>query len=272
MRGWRWFGPAFVVVVLVTVVPIVRAIWTSLHRSSLTSTRSPLVGLDNYRNVLSSRDWWLAVATTLVVVAAVVVVQMLLGLAFGGALHRLSRGWPLARAVVLLPLAVLSVVGVVIWRDAGETGFLDQWFDLGSQGQAGTLLAVCLSEIWRGTGLVVVFVAIALARVPVPLMNSAVADGATARQRWTRVVLPSIGPAIAAIGVFRVLDTFRVLDGPLLVDTTDSTVRTATVLMWNTQFNDFELGLGAAMSVVLLLVGVLLTAICFPLFRVRRVV
>ena len=271
MRGWKWVAPALVVLALVTVVPLVRVIWTSLHRSTLTSQTSDMVGFDNYQSVLSSREWWLAVATTLVVVSGVVLMQVLFGLVFGGALHRLSRSWPLARAVVLLPLTVLSVVGVVIWRDAADTGFLNQWFDLGTLGQTGSLIAVCLSEVWRGTGLVVVVVAIALARVPAPLVAAAIADGATVRQRWMRVVVPSIGPALAAITVFRVLDTFRVLDGPLLVDTPDSTLRTASVLMWNTQFTDFELGLGAAMSIVLLLVGALVTAIVFPLFRVRRV-
>ncbi len=270
MKAWKWVGPAVAVLVLVTVVPLIRAIWTSLHRSTLTASGdAPLVGLDNYLNVLSSRSWWLAVATTLLVVALVVIVQVLLGCVFGAALNRWSRAWAPARAVVLLPLALLSVVGVVMWRDAATTGFVAEWFG-SADSSTGSLIAVSVAEIWRGTGLVVVVVAIALSRVPASLLASAVADGATARQRWSRVIMPSIGPALAAIAAFRVLDTFRVLDGPLLVDRATA-ARPASVLMWNTQFTDFELGLGAAMSIVLLVLAAVLTAIVVPLFRVRRV-
>lgn len=266
MKGAKWAGPAVVVLVLVTVVPLGRAIWTSMHRSTLTTPEAGVsVGFGNYQNVLSSREWWLAVATTLVIVALVVTAQVVLGCVFGAALNRWSRVWPAARVVALLPLALLSVVGVVLWRDAGDTGFVAQWF-----GRADPLVAVGVAEVWRGTGLVVVVVAVALGRVPQTLLAAAAADGATVRQRWSRVIMPSIGPALAAIATFRVLDTLRVLDGPLLVDRVASTSRPATVLMWNTQFSDFELGLGAAMSIVLLLVAVVLTAIVVPLFRVRR--
>jgi ABC-type sugar transport system permease subunit len=266
MRGWRWLAPAAVVLLVVTAVPLGRILWTSLHRSSLTAPDDvELVWFDRLGDVVTSRDWWQAVAVSLVVVTAVVLAQVVLGCTFASALHRTTRGWPVARAVVLLPLALLSVVGVVVWRDAGTTGFVAQWF-----GEPAPLIAVSLSELWRGTGLVVVVVAIALARVPRSLLKAAAADGATGLQRWRRVVLPSIAPALAAVTTFRVLDTLRVLDGPLLVDESGTDLRTAPVLLWNTQFTDFELGLGAAMSVVLLLVAVLLAAALVPLLRVRR--
>lgn len=276
MRGWKWLAPAVVVLIVVSAVPMGRILWTSLHRSSLTGPDSiEFVGIDNFLSVLSSRQWWLAVAVTLVVVMAVVAIQVILGCAFAAALNRATSNqtgaaWLVVRVAALLPLAVLSVVGVVLWRDAATTGFVFQWF-----GEPSPLVAVTISEVWRGTGLVVVVVAIALARVPSALMTSAIADGATALQRWRRVIVPSIAPALAAIATFRVLDTLRVLDGPLLIDPLllddgDTTLRTAPVLMWNTQFSDFELGLGAAMSVVLLVVFVVLTAAVVPAFRVRR--
>lgn len=269
MRGWKWIGPAVAVLVLVTLVPLGRAVWTSLHRSTLTAPDdTTLVGIDNYVNVLTNRTWWLAVATTLLLVVLVVVTQVLLGCVFGAALNRWSLAWAPARSLVLLPLAVLSVVGVVMWRDAASTGFVAEWFGA-ADSSTQSLLAVGVAEVWRGTGLVVVVVAVALSRVPPSLLASATADGATARQRWSKVVMPSIGPALAAIATFRVFDTFRVLDGPLLVDR-DSPTRPATVLLWNTQFTDFELGLGAAMSIVLVLTAAALAAIVVPLFRVRN--
>jgi multiple sugar transport system permease protein len=258
-----------VVLVIVTVVPIGRAVWTALHRSHLTAPAdTQLVGLDTVRTLLASGEWWVAVATTLLLVAGVVAAQVLLGCVFAAALHRSTAAWPPARVLVLLPLAVLSVVAAVVWRDAITTGFVASWFGTDGQG-VGALVAAGVGQAWRGTGLVVVVVVLALERVPRPLLRAAAADGATARQRWWRVVMPSIGPALAAITVFLALDSYRALAGPLLVDEAGGP-RTAAALLWDTQFSAFELGLGAAMSVVLLLVGVLLTAILVPLLRVRR--
>jgi len=264
-KGWGWLTPAVLVLVVVTLVPVGRLIWTSLHRSSTTS--DSFTGLDNYTDLVTNRTWWLAVATTLVVVASVVLVQVVLGVLFGAAIHRI---WPVARVFVLVPLLLLSVVNVIAWRDAASGGYLTEWFGVGSgNGSAGAqFVAVTIGEAWRGTGLVAAVVALALTAVPASLSASAIADGATGWQRWRRVVVPSIAPALAGVTAFRVFDTYRVLDGPLLAD--DSALRTAPLLTWTTQFSAFELGLGAAMSVLLLLIGAVLAAMVLPLFRVRR--
>lgn len=267
--AWRHIGrlaPALLVLVLVVVVPLGRVVWTSLHRSS--PVGNEMVGFDNYTHLFSNRSWWLAVATSLVIVAVVVVVQVVLGIVLGSAIHRVGVAWPVSRILVLLPFVSLSVVSVVTWRDAVSGGYLAEWFNIDDPGPATRLAAVTVGEMWRGTGLVAAVVALALAAVPASLANATIADGATGLQRWRHVVLPSIAPALAGVAVFRVLDTYRVLDGPLLAD--DPDLATAPFLTWTTQFTAFEWGLGAAMSVIVLLVAVVLAAIVGPLFRVRR--
>lgn len=272
MRAWRWLGPAVAVLLLVTVWPIGRAVWTSLSTSSLTGPDDrTFVGLDNYADVLSSRVWWLAVAATLVIVVLVVAVQLVLGLAFAAALQRLGVLWPLTRVLVLLPFALLAVVSAVMWRDAFTTGFAADWFRLDDVGPYGSLVAVCAGEAWRGTGITTVILLAGLRRVSPRLMASATADGATARQRFTRVVLPAAGPAIAVAATYRALDALRMLEGPLLVDEPGASVRTAPFLVWDATFDSLELGLGATMSVLLLLLAALLAAVLVPVLRVRRV-
>lgn len=273
MRGWRWLAPAVVVLLLVTGWPIGRAIWTSLSTYPLTSPDDRrFVGFDNYADILSSRTWWLAVAATLAIVVVLVAVQLVLGLAFAAALRRVTVLWPLTRVLVLVPFAMLAVVSAVMWRDAVTTGFVAEWFDLDDVGQLGSLVAVSLGEVWRGTGITTVILLAGMYRVPTSLMASAVADGATAWQRLRRIVLPAMGPAIAVATTYRALDAFRMLEGPLLVDEPGATMRTAPLLVWDATFSSFELGLGAAMSVILLVLAGLLAAALVPLLRVRRVV
>lgn len=273
MRGWRWLAPAFAVLLLVTAWPIGRAIWMSLSTYPLTSPDDrSFVGLDNYADILSSRTWWLAVAATLAIVAVVVALQLILGLAFAAALRRMTVLWPVTRILVLVPFGMLAVVSAVMWRDAVTTGFAAEWFDLDDVGPLGSLVAVSLGEVWRGTGITAVILLAGMYRVSPTLMASAVADGATAWQRLRRVVLPAVGPAIAVAVAYRALDTFRMLEGPLLVDEPGATVHTAPFLVWDATFSSFELGLGAAMSIVLLVLAGLIAAVLVPLLRVRRVV
>lgn len=273
MRGWRWLAPAVGVLLLVTALPLGRAVWTSLSQSSLTAPDDRrFVGIDNYTDILSSRTWWLAVAATLVIVVLVVLLQLVLGLAFAVALRRLGALWPVTRVLVLLPFGLLSVVSAVVWRDAVTTGFAASWFGLDDVGPTGSLVAVSVGEVWRGTGITAVILLAGLLRVRSTLLASAVADGATARQRLTRVILPAMGPAVAVAVTYRALDAFRMLEGPLVVDQPGASVRTAPFLVWDATFSSFEAGLGAAMSIVLLLLAALLAAFLVPVLRVRRVV
>lgn len=272
MTGWRWLAPAIVVLLAVTAWPIGRAVWTSLSTYPLTSPDDrKFVGFENYVDVLTTRSWWVAVAATLAVIGVVVVLQLLLGLAFAAALRRVTVLWPVTRILVLVPFAMLAVVAAVVWRDAVTTGFAVQWFGLDEVGTIGQLVAVSLAEVWRGTGITAVILLAGLLRVPTSLMASAVADGATGWQRFRRVILPAMGPAFAVAATYRALDALRIVEGPLLVDTPGAEVRTVTTLVWNTTFSSFELGLGAAMSVLLLVMAALIAAVLVPVLRVRRV-
>ena len=209
-------------------------------------------GFDNYAEILTNRTWWLAVATSLVIVVVVVAMQLALGFAFALALRRMTVLWPVTRVIVLLPFALLAVVSAVVWRDAATTGFLASWFRLDDVGQLDQLAAVSLGEVWRGTGIVTVILLAGLTQVSGGLYAAAVADGATGWQRLRRVILPVMGPAFAVAATYRSLEAFRAIEGPLLVDEPGADVRTAPQLIWDTTFSSFELGLGAAMSIVLL--------------------
>lgn len=273
LAGWKWLAPAVVVLLVITAWPIGRALWLSLSSYSLTNPDArKFVGIDNYVEILTNRSWWLAVAASLVIVVIVVGLQLVLGFAFAVTLRRMAVLWPVTRVLVLLPFALLAVVSAVLWRDAATTGFLASWFRLDEVGQLDSLAAICVGEVWRGTGVVAVILLAGLSQVSGSLYAASVADGATGWQRTRRVVLPVMGPAFAVAATYRALDAFRAVEGPLIADGPGANVRTAPQVVWDTTFSSFEIGLGAAMSIVLLLVTALVGLLIVQLFRVRRVV
>lgn len=265
--------PAVVVLLLVTAWPLGRAIWTSFSASSLTTPDdTSLVGVDNYVEVLTSRQWWVAVALTLVLVSVVVIVQLVLASAFAATLRRITIAAPYTRILVLVPFAVMATVTAFVWREGMVAGFGPSWFHYGGDGQLATLTAAATSEIWRGTGITTIILLAGLARVPPSLLEAAVADGATGRQRLFRIVIPAAGPAIAVAVVYRALDAFRAFEAPILAEPSLPKLRTAPLLLWDTTFTSFELGLGAAMSVLVLVLAALVGVALLLILRVRRVV
>lgn len=271
--GWRLVAPALLVLVAVILWPVGRAVYTSLYSESLTTPDdTAFVGADNYVEVVTSLDWWVAVALTLVFVATVVVIQLLLAAGFAAALRRITIIAPYTRILVLVPFALMAVVVAFVWREGITSGFAPEWFHYSGDGQIPALAAIAASEIWRGTGITTLILLAGLTRVPPTLLESAVADGATARQRLTRVVLPAAAPAVAVAVVYRSLDAFRAFEAPLLAEPSLPRLRTAPLLVWDTTFTSFEIGLGAAMSVVLLAIVGFLGVMLTLLLRVRRVV
>ncbi len=271
--GWGLVAPFLIVLAALTLWPLGRAVYTSLSTQSLTTPDdTAFVGPDNYVEVVTSIDWWVAVALTLVFVAVVVVIQLLLASGFAGALRRITIIAPYTRVLVLVPFAVMATAAAFVWREGITTGFAPAWFHYTGDGQISALASVAVGEIWRGTGITTLILLAGLTRVPPGLLESAVADGANPRQRLTRVVLPAAAPAVAVAVVYRSLDAFRAFEAPLLAEPSLPQLRTAPLLLWDTTFTSFEIGLGAAMSVVLLAIVGLLGTMLMLLLRVRRVV
>jgi multiple sugar transport system permease protein len=271
---WVLVGPAVGVLAFLTVVPLVSMIAASAFRRSLTAPGDgAFAGIGNYLDVFTSRQWWLAVALTLVVVTLAVGAQLLLASAFAGTLRRITFGGPWMQALLLVPFALSPVVAATVWRDGWSNGFVPVWLhaNLGG-GQLAGLATVLSHEVWRGTGITTVILLAGLHQVKPTLLDSAIADGATAWQRLSLVVLPAVAPAVGVAALFRALDALRSIEAPVLAADSLGSLSTASQLVWDTSFTSFELGLGAAMSVVLLLVAAGLGFLLTLVLRVRRAI
>ena len=261
--------PGLVLLAGVAIVPLGWLVWLSFHDVGPAAT-GPWVGIDHYRAVLGSSSWWTAIATTAVVTSGLVVGQLLLALVFGVALWHLSVLWWPLRFLALVPAGIGLVVGAQAGRAAVDGGFLATWFGINDAGATAALAGVVLGELWRTTGLVVVLVHAGLVRVPATLLDAAVADGASSWQRWWRVVWPALTPALVAIVVFRLLDSWRLLDGPWLVREEGSFRTTASAVVADNAFATFATGPAAAAGVVLVVLALLIAGLALGVARLVR--
>lgn len=264
-------APAMFVLIGVTAWPLGRAVYSSLYNYPYTNPDArKFVGIDNYRNVLANADWWQSVGWALAIMVLVVAVQLILGFGFASVLNHVIRAAPFARIFVLLPFAAMSFLVAFSWREA-LGGYLGEWFHFEALGDRGDVLVMCLAEIWRGTGIVAVILVTGLMRIGPGLMEAAVADGATLRQRFTRIVLPAVGPAAAIAIVYRALDSLRMFDAPYAVARQGPHVKPPQTWVFDTSLNQFEFGLGATMSVVFFLTSAVIGVVLVRSLRVRRV-
>jgi ABC-type sugar transport system permease subunit len=210
-----------------------------------------------------------AVSVTLLLVASAVLLQLLLASVVAATLRRLTLPFAIVAVLLLAPLALLPVLSASVWRDAVTVGVGPAWFGYDGGTTAASIVGVLGSEVWRGTGITTLILLVGLSRVDRVLLDSAIADGATWWQRLRRVTWPAAGPAVAFAVLYRSLDALRSLEGPLLADPPDG-LRTVPVLLWDTTFGAFEVGLASAVAVLLLVLAALVGGAVVAVLRPGR--
>src|SRR3954453_12630573 len=249
-------SPSMLLIALVAAYPILYAIWLSLHEYSVrVAGLSRWAGLDNYTTALQNSDFWDALITTLVFTVASVVLELLIGLAMAMAMHAAFKGQGLLRAVVLVAWAILTVVTAIMWRTIFESpqGFVNQivggdtvW--LGSEPQA--LIVIIIGDVWKTAPFMALLILAGLQVIPGDIYEAAKVDGATAWQRFRKITLPLLTPAILVALIFRTLDALRIFDLPYVLTKGANGTTTLSLISQETFATNRIYGLGAAYSIL----------------------
>jgi multiple sugar transport system permease protein len=253
-------SPSMLLIALVAAYPILYAIWLSLHEYSVrVAGLSRWAGLDNYTTALQNADFWDALVTTLIFTVASVVLELLIGLAMAMAMHAAFKGQGLLRTVVLVPWAVLTVVTAIMWRTIFESpqGFVNQilggdtvWLG----GEPSALIVIIIADVWKTAPFMALLILAGLQVIPDDIYEAAKVDGATAWQRFVKITLPLLTPAILVALIFRTLDALRIFDLPYVLTKGAHGTTTLSLIAQQTFAENRIYGLGAAYSVLTFIV------------------
>jgi multiple sugar transport system permease protein len=268
--GLMLCAPAVFVMLLVTVYPIGYAVVLSLQDIDLRfPDEGGFVGLDNYVTVLSSGLWWQGVGNTTFIAVISVAIELVLGMGLALIMHRAIFGRGLVRTSVLIPYGIVTVVAAFAWFFAFDpgSGFVNKlplvpddkaWF-----GERGSSFAVIImAEVWKTTPFMALLLLAGLATIDEGLYEAARVDGANAVQRFFRITLPLLKPALLVALLFRTLDAFRVFDSIFVMTRGSLDTESISILGYNQLISRLNLGLGSAVSVLIFLL-VLLIAFVF---------
>ncbi|MDO3686465.1 carbohydrate ABC transporter permease [Micromonospora sp. C28ISP2-4] len=264
-------APAALVMVLVTAYPILYSVWLSLQRFDLRfPDEREFVGLENYVTVLTNDFWWTAFGVTALITVVTVAIELVLGMGLALVMHRTLVGRGIVRTAALIPYGIVTVVAAFSWRYAWTpgTGYLANLFD-GSAPlteRASSLAIIMLAEIWKTTPFMALLLMAGLALVPEDLLKAASTDGATAWQRFTKVMLPVMKPAILVALLFRTLDAFRVFDNIFVLTNGGNETSSVSMLAYNNLIRGLNLGIGSTMSVLIFITVAIIAFVFVKLF------
>jgi len=265
--GWLLCAPAVIVMLLVAGYPIINAFVLSLQRADLRfPDANKFIGFDNYGTVLSSSLWWQDVFHTLIITGISVAIELVLGMMLALVMHRAIFGRGAVRTSILIPYGIVTVVAAFSWRYAWslDSGWIPGLLGINTDPLTQTgwsYVAVIITEVWKTTPFMALLLLAGLALVPDELHEAAKVDGASAWQRFWRITVPLIKPAILVALLFRTLDAFRIFDSVFILSAGQNTTETVSILGYNQLLNRLNLGLGSTVSVLIFVMVVIIAFI-----------
>ena len=272
--------PAFLVVFVITVVPFISGVGLSFSSIATTSNKLLPATLNNYRQVFTDSEIPTVLLNTAIFVGLAVLLETAVGVLLALLLAQDVPGIVGFRIVFILPLMVAGVASATAWSTLfnASQGWID-WFLgvihlpqpdwLGSPNFS--MPAVVVTDMWSGVPVVAIIVLAALLAAPKEPIESALVDGATPWQRFRFVVFPAIRPVVIFAALLRTVAGFQQF-GLFQIMTGGGPGLSTTVFnyyVYQVSFVYNNIGYGAALAVVLMLLMIVPLAVLFTLTQRR---
>jgi sn-glycerol 3-phosphate transport system permease protein len=223
-------APALVIFGVFIFYPLVHNVYLGFYRSPpFPGLPSRYVGFDQYRDVLTSREFLDSLKTTVLFAVMTVPTGIVLGLGLAVLAHQQLRGVGIYRTFFSSTVATSVAVAAVIFGTLfnPQVGLLP-WLGVDPQppilqNPSWALIAVAGITVWQTLGLTFILMSSGLQSVPDDLLEAARVDGAGMWSRFWHVTLPLLSPTIffaVVIGTIFAFQTFGQIDlltqgGPL---------------------------------------------------------
>ena len=280
--GYLLTAPAFVIIGVVTLFPVLFSIFISLNTVTLGlhGLQYSWAGLANYSLVVKSSLMHYALSFTAGYTAVSVLVELVLGVAVAVVLDRMTAGRPVVLALLLVPWAMITVISAELWGYIfnGAYGVANGILvDLHIISQPISFLSsplsamavLMLADVWKTTPFVAIIVLGGLQLIDRDLYAAAAVDGANALKTFLRITAPLLKPAIVTAGVFRVLQAFGLFDLPFVLTSggPGHSTESVAVVAYNAMFQNLDFGAGSAVASITALLVIIVAVFLIKVFR-----
>ncbi len=300
--GYAFIAPTLAVLAVFHGWPILQTFGMSFFNWDLLTQERRFTGLENYRLLAGSGEFWLALRNTVYYVLGVVPAQTVAALLLALAANQAIRGRAFFRAAFFFPSISSSIVVALLFTWIFQGGGLADWlltllglspprpawlsnpsgiFELiaaplglrlpeWAVGPSVALMAIMALNVWTTTGTMMVIFLAGLQDVPRELYEAASVDGASARQAFRCITLPLLKPVSLFVVIIGMIGAFQVFDQIWIMTRGQSQTTTLAWLVYAESFGGgFRAGYAAAVAMVLFAIIFAITMLQRRLFGQR---
>lgn len=258
-------APALLVIAFFLLFPAIWTVYlgmTNFRLTGIAAANTKFVWFENYTRIFAEKRFWNSLWLTVIFVGfSGVLGQTSLGFALAWSTRRVA-GWArtLLESVVLAAWVIPGSVQAFLWialldRRAGTLNAI-----LGTEGKAWlinySMIVIIIFNIWVGTAFSMQLFSSALSAVPPSQLESARMAGASGWQQLRDVVLPNIRGHVLTNTLMITLWTFNTFTPYLLTaGGPNGQTEIMSVYIYRTAIPSGQLGVGAALSMIMLLIN-----------------
>ncbi|WP_235044043.1 carbohydrate ABC transporter permease [Cutibacterium avidum] len=272
----RFIAPASIGLIVFLIWPLITGIYYSFTSYDVL-TPPRWTGLDNYRALIADDRFWNSLKVTVEYVAINIGVQTILAVLIAALMHRLTKS-TVVRSLILSPYLVSNVVTALtfLWMLDIQFGIVNQLIvKLGGEAigfwsdPKWVIPTIALVNVWRNMGYTALLIFAGLQGIPENLYEAGRTDGASEVSMFFRITMPLLRPILALVLIMTIIGSFQVFD-TVAVSTTGGPADASNVLqmyIYQKAFGEYDFGYASALSVALLIILVIITAIQYKLTR-----
>ena len=281
MCAWSFIGIPLIYFILIRFYPSLDAFSIAFTDWDIVGEKK-YIGFDNFKVLWKDPIFWIVLSNTFEYLLLGVPISLLLSFVIAYFLDQVRFGHGFLRACYFIPFLTTAVAMAWVWRwfyqpvpvgvinlALGKVGILQLDF-LRSTTEA--LPAVLAPAIWAGLGFQIVIFIAGLRAVPVTYYEAAKIDGATSWRILRDITLPQLRPTIVFLVVISSIGFLRIFDqvynmtqegegGPL------NATRPLVLNIYKLAFENFDMGMAAAQTVVLFVLLLIITIIQLRMLR-----
>ncbi|MDF2960843.1 MAG: binding-protein-dependent transport system inner rane component [Paenibacillus sp.] len=275
VRPYLMILPAMTGIFLFVIYPVIYLIYLSFYKYNLMNKdKSKFIGFDNFTQIFTREDFYIALTNTVIYTVGVVVLTMLISLLIAVWLNKKSRFNAIVQAGIFSPhiISIVSVALVWMWLMEPNHGMLNfllkaaglqpsQWL----QSSNTAMMSVIIVSVWQNIGYYTLIIVAALQSVPPSIYEAAALDNASKFKIFYKITLPLISPQLFFILIIMTIGSFKVFDTVKIMTGGGPNNATTTLVYYIYEFRTNSIGYASATGVVLMAIIALLTFIYFRL-------
>jgi multiple sugar transport system permease protein len=268
--AWLFISPTIVLLLAINIFPLIWTLYMSFtnFKANMGWVKYKSVGIENYADILTDSDIWVAMQTTAQFVFWSILFEVLLGFGLALLINRKFRGHGFWTTIILLPMMLSPAVVGNFWTflfqpQIGLFNYIVSFFsgvDPASFQMIGDVKlapwSIVLVDTWMWTPYVMLICLAGLRSIPDYIYEAAEVDRASAWRQFWSITLPMVLPFLMLAVLFRAIENFKMFDMVNLLTNggPGSLTETVSITLKRAAFEKWQTGWSSALAIILFVV------------------